>query len=62
MPGASGPGPAAVGPRLDGSGNLIIGVNEYILYVTDGWLAVLALLLASGLVFLTIVLTQRASR
>jgi hypothetical protein len=52
----------AVGPRIDGTGNTVFGVNEYILYVTDGVLALLALLLVSGLVYLAIVLARRASR
>lgn len=52
----------AVGPRVDSSGSPVFGVNEYILYVTDGGLALLALLLVSGLIYLTMVLTQRASR
>src|SRR5258705_2504028 len=51
----------AVGPRVDGTGTPIFGVNEYILYVTDGGLVLLALLLASGCVYLAIVLTQRPS-
>jgi hypothetical protein len=52
----------AVGPRIDGSGSPIFGVNEYILYVTDGGLVVFALLLASGFVYLVIVLTSRHRR
>ncbi|MET4481977.1 hypothetical protein [Bradyrhizobium sp. F1.13.3] len=52
----------AVGPRIDGTGTTVFGVNEYILYVTDGVLALFALLLGSGLVYLAVVLTRRPSR
>jgi hypothetical protein len=49
----------AVGPRLDDGNNPIYGVNEYILYVTDGTLFVLALLLAAGIAFLIRVLRAK---
>lgn len=49
----------AVGPRTDGVKNPIFGVNEYILYVTDGGLLVLALLFASGVVYLAIALSRQ---
>jgi hypothetical protein len=42
----------AVGPRVDPTGTPIFGVNEYILYVTDGLLIVSAVLLAFGVVHL----------
>ena len=51
----------AVGPRVDASNNPILGVNEYVLYVTDGGLLVLVLALVSGLVYLVIVLTKLPS-
>jgi hypothetical protein len=52
----------AIGQRMDSNGSPIFGVNEYVLYVTDGSIALLALLLISGLVFLIIVLTRHPSR
>ncbi|TAU83274.1 hypothetical protein [Rhizobium leguminosarum] len=42
----------AVAQRVDADDNPIFGVNEYILYLTDGVLLFFALLAASGLVFL----------
>jgi hypothetical protein len=51
----------AVGPRIDGAKNPIFGVNEYILYVTDGGLLVLALLLASGVIYIFLVLSKKQS-
>lgn len=41
----------AVGPRVDSSGP-VFGVNEYLLYVTDGGILILGLFLTSGLVYL----------
>lgn len=49
----------AVGPRVDDAGTPVFGVNEYILYLTDGALALLALLLGTGLIYLGIVLRNR---
>ena len=49
----------AVGPRVDGAGTPIFGVNEYVLYLTDGGLVLLALPLVSGVVYLVGVLTSR---
>lgn len=51
----------AVGPRVDAAKNPIFGVNEYILYVTDGGLIVLALSLAAGVTYLVIVLSRKSS-
>ena len=49
----------AVGPRTDGSGVPVFGVNEYILYLTDGGPIVLAVLVGSGLVYLGMALKVR---
>jgi hypothetical protein len=49
----------AVGPRVDGTGAPIFGVNEYVLYLTDGVLILLTLLLALGLVYLVTVSRKR---
>ena len=49
----------AMGQRLKADGTPIVGVYEYILYVTDGALAVFAFIFASGLIYLIIVLTAR---
>ena len=42
----------AVGQRMDAGGNPIFGVNEYILYVTDGALVLVLLFMLAGIVFL----------
>jgi hypothetical protein len=52
----------AVGPRMDGASKPIHGVNAYILYITDGVLVLLALLLVAGLAFLIAVLRSPRPR
>ena len=49
----------AVGQRFDANGP-IYGVNEYILYVTDGAIAVLAVLLLLGILFLFKAVRQKS--
>lgn len=49
----------AVGQRFD-AGGPVYGVNEYILYVTDGAIAVLAVLLLVGVLFLFRALRQKS--
>lgn len=49
----------AVGQRLDATGP-IYGVNEYILYVTDGAILLLAAILVAGLVFLIRALRRKS--
>jgi hypothetical protein len=43
----------AVGQRTDSDGKPVFGVNEYILYVTDGALVIFGLLILGGICFLT---------
>ena len=43
----------AVGQRIDAGGKPIFGVNEYILYVTDGGLVIPGLFMLGGIYFLT---------
>jgi hypothetical protein len=51
----------AVGERLDGSGKPLAGINEYVLYLTDGVLILAAAAaLAGGLVLAASFLTHRA--
>jgi len=52
----------AMGQRVNAAGALMMNIYEYILYVRDGALAVLALVFASGLGYLVIVLTTRRSK
>jgi hypothetical protein len=54
--GCSSPPCFAVGPRVDGVGAPIFGVNEYNLYLTDGALVLAAVLLGSSLVYLGLAL------
>lgn len=42
----------AVGPRVDGAGKPVPGVNEYILYLTDGALLAVALPALLGLIYM----------
>lgn len=49
----------AVGPRVDGAGKSLPGVNEYILYLTDGALLAAALLVMLGLAYMLFVGLQR---
>jgi hypothetical protein len=49
----------AMGQRMDAANSPIFGVNEYILYVSDGGLAVVALLIAAGGVSLIRAITYR---
>ncbi|WP_222016059.1 hypothetical protein [Rhizobium leguminosarum] len=49
----------AVAQHFDNAGKAIHGVNEYIPYVTDGAIAVLALLLIAGLLYLVVQLASR---
>jgi hypothetical protein len=60
--GCSAPPCFAVGQRMDDNGNPLLGVNEYVLYLTDGVLALLAVLLIAGVVFLIVVSIRRPSR
>jgi hypothetical protein len=48
----------AIGSRIDSEGNSILGINEYILYFTDGILLLLALVIMAGFVRLIFVLRK----
>jgi hypothetical protein len=49
----------AVGQRVGADGNPIFGVNEYILYLTDGVLVLLLIVICSGAAFLVKVVLSR---
>ncbi|TCU58366.1 hypothetical protein EDE08_13110 [Bradyrhizobium sp. R2.2-H] len=52
----------SVARRTEQGGGKVFGVNEYILYLTDGVLAVLAVLLVSGLIYLRIIRRRNVAR
>lgn len=49
----------AVGARVDGSGKSLAGINEYVLFLSDGVLCVAALTAAIGVVFLIVTLARQ---
>lgn len=50
----------AVGQRMDGAAKPFAGVNEYVLYLSDGMLIVVVLLASGGLVYMSAVIFSGA--